>query len=75
MPDDLETFVGIMWKRSGMPTATEDSGTIEEYRRAIETTEEDLRAGEPLFRREQTKRIRIQLHRQELDLGSDADHY
>src|SRR5262249_23208426 len=33
---DFDVFVGIMWKRCGTPTAGQDSGTVEEYRRAVE---------------------------------------
>ena len=36
IPDDFDIFVGIMWKRYGTPTGTADSGTIEEYKRAVE---------------------------------------
>src|SRR5215468_11607218 len=36
IPVDYDTFVGVMWSRSGTPTATEASGTIEEFRRAYE---------------------------------------
>ncbi len=33
---DYDIFVGVMWRRTGTPTATEASGTIEEFRRAYE---------------------------------------
>ena len=33
---DYDIFVGVMWRRSGTPTAKEASGTIEEFRRACE---------------------------------------
>jgi len=36
MPNDFDVFVGIMWKRCGTPMAGQDSGTVEEYRRAVE---------------------------------------
>ena len=36
IPVDYDIFVGVMWSRSGTPTATEASGTIEEFRRAYE---------------------------------------
>ena len=34
--DDYDLFVGIMWKKFGTKTLTADSGTEEEYNRAIE---------------------------------------
>lgn len=34
IPVDYDIFVGVMWKRIGTPTATEPSGTVEEFRRA-----------------------------------------
>ncbi|HEY6989774.1 MAG TPA: hypothetical protein VH369_15375 [Bryobacteraceae bacterium] len=33
---DYDIFVGVMWRRTGTPTATDASGTIEEFRRAYE---------------------------------------
>jgi hypothetical protein len=36
IPVDYDIFVGIMWKRAGTPTATAQSGTIEEFNRACE---------------------------------------
>jgi hypothetical protein len=36
IPDDFDIFVGIMWKRCGTPTGAANSGTIEEYERAVE---------------------------------------
>lgn len=36
IPVDYDIFVGVMWKRRGMPTKNAPSGTIEEYRRACE---------------------------------------
>jgi hypothetical protein len=36
IPDDFDIFVGIMWKRCGTPTGDANSGTIEEYQRAVE---------------------------------------
>lgn len=39
IPVDYDIFVGIMWKRVGTPTATEPSGTIEEFRRASKRRE------------------------------------
>src|SRR6266700_2001210 len=36
IPIDYDIFIGIMWKRTGTPTATAPSGTIEEFQRACE---------------------------------------
>jgi hypothetical protein len=36
IPVDYDIFVGVMWKRVGTPTATSSSGTIEEFRRALD---------------------------------------
>jgi hypothetical protein len=36
VPLDYDIFVGVMWKRCGTRTATNASGTIEEFRRAYE---------------------------------------
>lgn len=43
IPDDFDIFVGIMWKRCGTPTAGEESGTVEEYRRAVEREDRKAR--------------------------------
>jgi hypothetical protein len=34
IPVDYDIFIGIMWKRIGTPTATDPSGTVEEFHRA-----------------------------------------
>jgi len=34
IPLDYDIFIGILWKRIGTPTATEPSGTVEEFHRA-----------------------------------------
>lgn len=36
IPVDYDIFVGIMWKRVGTPTASDPSGTVEEFHRACE---------------------------------------
>lgn len=36
IPVDYDIFIGILWKRIGTPTATQASGTVEEFRRACE---------------------------------------
>lgn len=36
IPVDYDIFIGIMWKRIGTPTATDPSGTVEEFHRACE---------------------------------------
>jgi hypothetical protein len=36
IPVSYDIFIGIMWKRTGTPTATAPSGTIEEFNRACE---------------------------------------
>ena len=36
IPVDYDIFVGVMWKRVGTPTARSPSGTIEEFRRALD---------------------------------------
>ncbi len=36
MADDFHIFIGIMWARCGTKTAHADSGTIEEFNRALE---------------------------------------
>jgi hypothetical protein len=35
IPDDYEIFIGVMWRRCGTPTKTSESGTIEEFQRAL----------------------------------------
>lgn len=34
IPVDYDIFIGVMWKRIGTPTATDPSGTVEEFHRA-----------------------------------------
>jgi hypothetical protein len=34
IPVDYDIFIGVMWKRMGTPTATDSSGTVEEFHRA-----------------------------------------
>lgn len=34
IPVDYDIFIGVMWKRLGTPTATDPSGTVEEFHRA-----------------------------------------
>ena len=34
IPVDYDIFIGVMWKRMGTPTATDPSGTVEEFHRA-----------------------------------------
>ena len=36
LPSDFEIFIGVMWRRCGTPTASQKSGTIEEYISAVE---------------------------------------
>ena len=36
IPVDYDIFIGIMWKRIGTATATDPSGTVEEFHRACE---------------------------------------
>jgi hypothetical protein len=36
IPVDYQIFIGIMWKRIGTATATDPSGTVEEFHRACE---------------------------------------
>jgi hypothetical protein len=36
IPIDYDIFIGVMWKRVGTPTANSPSGTIEEFRRALD---------------------------------------
>jgi hypothetical protein len=40
IPADYDIFLGIMWKRCGTPTATSQSGTIEEFHRALARREQ-----------------------------------
>lgn len=40
IPQDYDVFVGVMWKRCGTPTATSQSGTIEEFNRALTRREQ-----------------------------------
>jgi len=35
LPDDYDIFVGLMWGRFGTPTGRAQSGTEEEYKRAL----------------------------------------
>lgn len=35
IPQDYDVFLGVMWKRCGTPTASAQSGTIEEFTRAL----------------------------------------
>ena len=39
--EDCDIFVGIVWKTIGQPTQRAESGTIEEFERAIERLEKD----------------------------------
>ena len=40
IPLDYDIFIGVMWKRCGSPTATYQSGTIEEFNRALARREQ-----------------------------------
>jgi hypothetical protein len=46
IPPEYDIFIGVMWKRCGTPTATAQSGTIEEFQRALERRE---RTGHPII--------------------------
>jgi hypothetical protein len=46
IPNDFDIFVGIMWKCCGTKTATAESGTIQEYRSAVQRRE---RTGKPII--------------------------
>jgi hypothetical protein len=46
IPVEYDIFVGVMWKRCGTPTASSQSGTIEEFQRALATRE---RTGSPVI--------------------------
>jgi hypothetical protein len=35
IPTEYDIFIGVMWKRCGTPTASSQSGTIEEFQRAL----------------------------------------
>jgi hypothetical protein len=35
IPAEYDIFIGVMWKRCGTPTASSQSGTIEEFQRAL----------------------------------------
>ncbi|NER97703.1 MAG: ATP-binding protein [Symploca sp. SIO1B1] len=39
--EEYELFVGIMWNRLGTPTPRAESGTVEEYERAVAAFEQD----------------------------------
>ncbi|NER97707.1 MAG: hypothetical protein F6J86_28325 [Symploca sp. SIO1B1] len=39
--DEYELFVGIMWNRLGTPTPRAESGTVEEYERAVAAFEQN----------------------------------
>lgn len=43
IPQDYDVFVGVMWKRCGTPTASAQSGTIEEFSRALARREQSGR--------------------------------
>src|SRR5690242_6911529 len=36
IPIDYDIFIGVMWKRAGTPTGNSPSGTIEEFRLAMD---------------------------------------
>jgi hypothetical protein len=36
IPMDYDIFIGVMWKRLGTPTASSQSGTVEEFHRAVD---------------------------------------
>lgn len=40
IPLDYDIFIGVMWKRCGTPTASAQSGTIEEFNRAVSRREQ-----------------------------------
>src|SRR5579863_4180980 len=40
IPLDYDIFIGVMWKRCGTPTASSQSGTIEEFQRALARREQ-----------------------------------
>jgi hypothetical protein len=46
IPIDYDIFVGVMWRRAGTPTDTAESGTIEEFRRALAHREQ---TGHPII--------------------------
>jgi hypothetical protein len=46
IPSEYDIFIGVMWKRCGTPTASSQSGTIEEFQRAISRRE---RTGLPII--------------------------
>ncbi len=41
IPEDFDLFIGIMWYRFGTPTIREESGTVEEFRRAKDRFDAD----------------------------------
>jgi hypothetical protein len=46
IPEDYDVFVGVMWKRCGTPTSVAESGTIEEFNRAMARRE---KSGRPII--------------------------
>jgi hypothetical protein len=46
IPLEYDIFIGVMWKRCGTPTASSQSGTIEEFQRALARREQ---TGRPII--------------------------
>ena len=46
IPNEYDIFIGVMWKRCGTPTASSQSGTIEEFQRALARRE---KTGRPVI--------------------------
>jgi hypothetical protein len=49
MGDDYDIFIGVLWQRFGSPTPRAESGTIEEFQRALRRYERDPHSVEIMF--------------------------